>query len=431
MLLIGRSLEEIVMSRDTVTFLQQHLGFVINWKKSVLTPVQEIELLGLATNSVTPRTLFKQTKIQKVASECQNLLNNPQTSILELTRLIGLLTPTIQAVLPARLNRRFLQMQQILSLSEKLSYLDKIFLNKNSKIELKCWAQNLELCSGRALIQPPAEVLIQTDASTKGLGATCNGISTGGDVVCSGNEKPHKCLRTFSHKTGYTNVLENLEAQSHSCPGGQHGSFNISVKDWEGWYPEIKTSPINKRNMRSSSSVWDHSYCRVPSQPTERDSRLGVKEQFGLLGMEASSPVISENLSTEGNSRDRSICFVNISSDQDLLFVEARSTEPSSRCLPTKLVPQESLCFSPILHDSKSFEQSPERESTYDDPCNSSLAITTVVPRGNQNVHTTTSFIDLEERSLKKHTGRNSSPCPKQNFKISGMDGLRARLQKE
>ena len=79
---------------------------------------------------------LNKTKIQK-ASECQNLLNNPQTSILELTRLIGLLTSTIQAVLPARLNCRFVQIQQILFSSESLSYLDKIVLNENSKIELK------------------------------------------------------------------------------------------------------------------------------------------------------------------------------------------------------------------------------------------------------------------------------------------------------
>ena len=57
------------------------------------------------------------------------------------------------------------------------------------------------------------------------------------DVVCSGNEKPHKCFRTFRHKTGYTNVLENLKVQSHSSPGGQHGSFDISVKD--GGVPRI------------------------------------------------------------------------------------------------------------------------------------------------------------------------------------------------
>ena len=74
-----------------------------------------------------------------------------------------------------------------------------------------------------------------------------------GDVFCSGNEKPPKSLRTFSHKIGYTNVLENLEAQSHPSPGGQHGSFNISVKD--GGYLEFKFSPISKRNMGSSSPM--------------------------------------------------------------------------------------------------------------------------------------------------------------------------------
>ena len=211
----------------------------------------------------------------------------------------------------------------------------------------------------------------------------------------------------------------------------KHKAIHLQVDNVVALTYLLKASPINKRNMGSSSPMWDHSYCKVTSQQTEHDSRLGVKKQFGLLGMETSSPVISENLSTEGNSRDRSICFQIISSDQHLLFVEARSIEPSSRCLPTKLVLQEYLCFSPILHDPKSFEQIPERESTYDDPCNSSLAITTVVPRSNENIHTTTNFIDLEERSLKKPTGRYSSPCPKQNFKISGMDGLRARLQKE
>ena len=100
--------------------------------------------------------------------------------------------------------------------------------------------------------------------------------------------------------------------------------------------------------MVLSSPMWDHSYCRLPSQQTERDSRLGVKKQFGLLRMEASSTVISENLSTEGNPKDRSVCFQIISSDQDLLFVEARPIEPSSRCLPTNLVSQGSLCFSPF-----------------------------------------------------------------------------------
>ena len=170
-----------------------------------------------------------------------------------------------------------------------------------------------------------------------------------------------------------------------------------------GGCPELEISPISKGNMGSSSPMWDHSYCRVPSQQTECDSRFGVKKQFTLLGMEASSLVISENSSTEGKPRDRCICFQTISSDQDLLFVENGLIEPSNRCLPAIFVPQKSLCFPPISHDLKIFEQSHKRKSTYDDPCNSSLTITAVVPRSNETVHTTKNFIDLEEISLKKN----------------------------
>ena len=70
---------------------------------------------------------------------------------------------------------------------ENLSYLGKVVLNENSKIELKWWVQNLKLCNGRALIQPPAKLLIQTGASTKGWGQhSMESISTG--VILSAQE---------------------------------------------------------------------------------------------------------------------------------------------------------------------------------------------------------------------------------------------------
>ena len=77
---------------------------------------------------------------------------------------------TIEAVLPARLQCGYLQLQQILSLNESHSYQQKIVLNDQSKTELLWWITNPDLCNGRPLIQPPAQVPIQTDASTKGWG---------------------------------------------------------------------------------------------------------------------------------------------------------------------------------------------------------------------------------------------------------------------
>ena len=39
-------------------------------------------------------------KIEKVILKCQNLLSHPQTTVLELTKFIGLMSSTVQAVLP-------------------------------------------------------------------------------------------------------------------------------------------------------------------------------------------------------------------------------------------------------------------------------------------------------------------------------------------
>lgn len=88
--------------------------------------------------------------------------------------MIGLLTSNIQAVLPARLNSHLLQMQQISSLLEILSYLDRIVLNKNSKIELKWWVK-------MACINLAAYRGVNNDRYlNKGMGSNVNRISTRG-----------------------------------------------------------------------------------------------------------------------------------------------------------------------------------------------------------------------------------------------------------
>ena len=41
------------------------------------------------------------------------------------------------------------------------------------------WIENIRLSNGRKIQQQEPQLTIQTDASTKGWGAHCNGISTG------------------------------------------------------------------------------------------------------------------------------------------------------------------------------------------------------------------------------------------------------------
>ena len=101
--LIGLSIEKISMCRNRVVLLLQRLGFVINLKKSILVSLPEIKLLVLKINSVNLEIFLTDEKIQNVKAKYQNFLAESKTSILELTKVIGLLTLTIQAVLPARL----------------------------------------------------------------------------------------------------------------------------------------------------------------------------------------------------------------------------------------------------------------------------------------------------------------------------------------
>jgi len=187
MLLLGRTREETVRAKDTVIYLLQHLGFVINLKKSVLEPTQKIEFLGLIVNSQDLSLSLTQEKLQKVKTRCLEMYKAETVSILELTKLIGLLCSTTQAVLPAQLQLRYLQKLQIKALQKNQCYHHQVVLDADSKQELMWWIQNLTICNGRCLVQTQPQIIIQTDASKTGWGASCQGMTTRG--VWSNQEK--------------------------------------------------------------------------------------------------------------------------------------------------------------------------------------------------------------------------------------------------
>ena len=74
MLLISRTIEETLMARDTVIFLLQLLGFVLNLKKSVLTPTQRIDFLGVTVDLSTMTLSLPQKKVSEVQKQCLVLL---------------------------------------------------------------------------------------------------------------------------------------------------------------------------------------------------------------------------------------------------------------------------------------------------------------------------------------------------------------------
>ena len=59
------SIKRLLVTRDTVIFLFQYLGFVINLKKSVMEPVQTIEYLGLVINFIQITFSLAEEKVKR------------------------------------------------------------------------------------------------------------------------------------------------------------------------------------------------------------------------------------------------------------------------------------------------------------------------------------------------------------------------------
>ena len=85
---MGGKLPEILMTRDRLIFLLQQLNFVINLKKSVLHPVKQID-----TDKMT--FALSEEKFKHVSQQFQEIFKQPKNSVLNLTKLIGLLSSTV------------------------------------------------------------------------------------------------------------------------------------------------------------------------------------------------------------------------------------------------------------------------------------------------------------------------------------------------
>ena len=91
-LILGKTLEETILSRDTAVYLLQNLGFVINLKKSVLQPTQRTEFLGMIIDSVEMTVSLPQEKLESISKRCQDTLPMQEVPIKDIAKLLGILS---------------------------------------------------------------------------------------------------------------------------------------------------------------------------------------------------------------------------------------------------------------------------------------------------------------------------------------------------
>ena len=179
-LITGKTSDECQKHVNKSLKLLQDLGFLINWEKSSLTPSQNIEYLGfnIDTNSMTLSLPCQ--KVDKITQSCLSILQEPSVTVRDLASLIGKMSATISAVLPAPLFYRHLQQDKITALRLEESYETKLMLSAGAREELQSWVTCLRKWNGKAILTTAPDILLQTDASLQGWGACAGHLHTGG-----------------------------------------------------------------------------------------------------------------------------------------------------------------------------------------------------------------------------------------------------------
>ena len=198
-LLLAESKE---LARDHViglAYLLENLGFVVSKSKCVLEPTQTIEFLGFTVCSVQQELSLPSGKIKKIRSETRHLLELRQFPARKLSQLLGKLQATTRAIPLAPLFYRNLQraLQRALEQSGQ-DYSVLLALSTEEQEELQWWLDHLAAWNGKTIMAEKPSVVIESDASTRGWGATCEGVRTGGPWSPEESQWHINCLEALA-----------------------------------------------------------------------------------------------------------------------------------------------------------------------------------------------------------------------------------------
>ena len=175
-LLVASSKQECL---DQLQFLRQlitDLGFIVNDKKSQLKPSTKLTFLGSIIDSLDMKLYLPLDKIDKTVSPCSSLISTASQTIRQVAQVTGLLVLAFPAVPYLQLYYRSIESCKSRCLSElNGDYDQNISLSSDALVDLKCVIHNLSQYNVCYFGPKPISLIIASDASLLGWGATCDG----------------------------------------------------------------------------------------------------------------------------------------------------------------------------------------------------------------------------------------------------------------
>ena len=178
----GENREDCQANISDTCDLFSKLGFILHPVKSVLKPVQVLTFLGFVLNSVDMTVSLTPEQIQRIKEECEKMMILTELPIWELASFIGLLVSSFPGVLYGPLFYRHLEIDKTTALRQnKGNYNAHMRLSQESVSEIKWWYDSIPTAHYPILLpNSKVDVIIYTDASTKGWGAVRDAEKTGG-----------------------------------------------------------------------------------------------------------------------------------------------------------------------------------------------------------------------------------------------------------
>ena len=363
---------------STTPNLLEGLGFVVNYQKSVLVPATTMEFLGFVVDSLTLSLALPRDKVRKVRKECQHLIDSPLVSVQQLAKLLGHLTSTIQAVFPGPLNFRQLQSEKNRAYQQSLTYESLTPLSPQAKEELVWWRENLEAWNGKALVSSAPDLIIETDASQRGWGAFCNGVSTGGQWSQGESLLHINCLELLAWGLCRQDLCEGQNSNEGLPINGQHNCSPLHKQDGRHQVPCPRQYGSRSLGVVLTSQHPPRS--AVLTGSSKYSGRPGIQSIFRPTRLEARPPDLCRTKPGLGPLTNRLVRIPSLHSTPTFFQLETRPSFRGSRCLLPRLGHCEGIRI-PSFCSSRSLpEKVARRECATPCPSRTSLAVPTMVP---------------------------------------------------
>ena len=182
--------------------LFRSIGFYINYDKSKLKPMQEIEHLGFVLNSTRMTVTLTEAKKVKLVNKCTQVLADNGRTIRSVAELIGLIVSSFTGAEYGRLHFRQLEADKVQALNGAAGDFDsRCYLSDEAKSEVTWWIDNGASVS-QNIDHGNWKFTLSTDASENGWGAVLESINTDSRKQSTGG-RWNEC-----EKLDHINVLE-------------------------------------------------------------------------------------------------------------------------------------------------------------------------------------------------------------------------------